>query len=90
MNTFNNKEIMQKGNKTTPEECRKAQLQSLFKGMNNLARHVVEASEKNVGVTSSHHDDVYSDSDSVTEYDDLLDIEEVDDEMAEIYIQPIQ
>lgn len=61
-----------KGNKTTPADDRKSQLQSAFQGKKNFAVQVLEASEKNVGVNSSHREsDDDCDSESSSDFDDF-------------------
>jgi hypothetical protein len=62
-----------KGNKTTPDVDRKCALQSAFNGKKNFAVQVLEASEKNLGVNSSHREsDDDCDSDSSSDFDDFV------------------
>lgn len=61
-----------KGNKTTPADERKTGLQSIFQAKKNFAVQVLEASEKNVGINSSHRDSDDNDSDSSSDFDDFV------------------
>lgn len=71
-----------RGNKTNPEDERQAISKAVFGQKKNLAVQVLEASEKNLGINSSHAMDSCADSDSSSDYEDFV-YEEIDTENSE-------
>ena len=70
-----------KGNKSTPADDRKLLSKDVFSAKKNFAVKVLEASEKNLGFSSSHRESDMEDSDSSSDNNDF-EFEEVQDEIT--------